>query len=385
MDGQGNVYIADNKNHRVQKYAPGLPGWAQVNLNGFGERDNWAVWSLGVFNDRLYASAANRASGADLYRLAPNGSWDRVASGGFGDTSNVGIDRLTEFNGHLFASTWVEDDSGAQIWRTPSGNVGTWSQVAQGGLGSTNNAEFMALAVFNDHLYAGTWVGDTSVHGAEIWRSATGDNGSWTRVVSNGFNNDPNNGAVLSMKSFGGALYAATMNWASGGEVWRTSNGVQWTQVNSNGFGNGANTSVSSLEVFNGRLYAGTRHSFGGGEIWRTTNGTSWEPVMLGGFGTTDNRQIAALIHFRGELFAVAGNFVTGPEVWRSNSGDIGSWQEVVDGGFGAGYTALTAWDNQAAAFGGSLYIGTYTFGNNGGKLWTYLHNKVYLPRLHVE
>lgn len=106
---------------------------------------------------------------------------------------------------------------------------------------------------------------------------------------------------------------------------------------------------------------------------------------MLGGFGATDNRQIAALIHFRGELFAVAGNFVTGPEVWRSNSGDIGSWQQVVDGGFGAGYTALTAWDNQAVALGGSLYIGTYTFGNNGGKLWTYLHNRVYLPRLDVE
>ncbi|MBE2231910.1 MAG: hypothetical protein IAE85_00285 [Anaerolinea sp.] len=385
VDGRGNVYIADNQNHRVQKYAPGLPGWMQVNVNGFGERDNWGVWSLGVFGDRLYASAANRTSGAEVYRLAPNGTWDRVATGGFGDPSNVGIDRLIEFNGHLFASTWVEDGSGAQIWRSPSGAAGTWSQVAQGGLGSTNNAEFMALAVFNDHLYAGTWVGDTGVHGAEIWRSATGDNGSWTRVASNGFDNDPHNGAIISMKSFGGALYAATMNWANGGEVWRTSNGVQWTQVNFNGFGNGANTHVSSLEVFDGRLYAGTRHSFGGGEIWRTANGTSWESVMLGGFGTPDNRQIATLIHFRGELLAVAGNFVTGPEVWQSGSGEIGSWQKVVDGGFGAGYTALTAWDNHAAVYRGSLYIGTYTFGNSGGKLWKYLHNRIYLPKLDVE
>lgn len=384
VDQYDNLYVAEHDNHRVQKYTPGVPGWKQVNVNGFGERDNWGVWSLGVFGDRLYASTANNVSGAEVYRLAPNGAWDRVASGGFGDASNTGIDRLTEFNGQLYASTWVEDGSGAQIWRTPSGNTGTWSQVAQGGLGSTNNAEFMTLTVFNDHLYAGTWVGDTGVHGAEIWRSATGDNSSWTRVVSNGFNNDPDNGAILSMTTFGGALYAATMNWVDGGEVWRTSNGVQWTQVNANGFGNGANTSVSSMEVFDGKLYTGT-HNDNGGEIWRTANGAVWEPVMQGGFGTTSNRQIADLIHFRGELFAVVGNFVTGPEVWRSSSGDIGTWQKVVDGGFGAGYTALTAWDNHAVVYRGSLYIGTYTPGNNGGKLWKYLHNRVYLPRLDVE
>ena len=53
-----------------------------------------------------------------MYRLSSTGAWDRVATGGFGDASNVGIDRLTEFNGQLYASTWVEDGSGAQIWRS---------------------------------------------------------------------------------------------------------------------------------------------------------------------------------------------------------------------------------------------------------------------------
>ena len=88
------------------------------------------------------------------------GAWDRVATGGFGDASNVGIDRLTEFNGQLYAGTWVEDGSGAQIWRTPSGNAGSWSQVAQGGLGSTNNSRVHDAEPFDGYMYAGTLVTD---------------------------------------------------------------------------------------------------------------------------------------------------------------------------------------------------------------------------------
>ena len=106
---------------------------------------------------------------------------------------------------------------------------------------------------------------------------------------------------------------------------------------------------------------------------------------MQGGFGNVDNRQIAALIVFRDELVVLAGNFVTGPEVWRSATGDSGSWRKVIDGGFGSGRTALAAWDNHVAVSDGNLYIGTYTFGNGGGRLWKYLPNKTYLPVLIAQ
>ena len=36
FDAAGNLYIADSDNHRIQKFAPGVPGWRQVNINGFG-------------------------------------------------------------------------------------------------------------------------------------------------------------------------------------------------------------------------------------------------------------------------------------------------------------------------------------------------------------
>lgn len=382
VDRQGKVFIADTTNHRIDKYMQGVSGWQQRNVNGFGDRENHAVWSLGAFNNRLYATTANLASGAEIYRLSPSGAWERVASGGFDDALNVGIDRLTEYNGQLYASTWSDYGPGAEIWRSPSGNANSWSVVAQGGLGSTNNAEFMSLTAFNGYLYAGTWVEDSNNHGAEIWRSNTGNNGSWTRVVSNGFNNDTGNYAILSMEVFNGNLYAATGNGTTGGEIWRTGDGTTWTQVNANGFGSGDNIRAVSLETFGGKLYAGTWNNATGGEIWRTSNGTSWEQVMLGGFGNSANTDIGALIVFRNELFVMVGNRTTGPEVWRSANGDGGSWRKVMDTGFGAGNALSVDWDNQAVVFKNNLYIGTFTFGNGGGRLWQYLPERTYLPLL---
>lgn len=386
VDAQGNVFIADSENHRIQKYAIGVPGWVQANINGFGDRNNHAAWSLGVFNNRLYASTSNFGfdAGAEVYRLSPAGAWERVATGGFGDASNVGIDRLTEFSGQLYASTWVEDGSGAQIWRSPSGNTSTWSQVAHGGLGSANNSEFMTLTPFGGYLYAGSWVQDSTVHGAEIWRSSTGNSGSWTRVVANGFG-DNGNYTLLSMKEFEGYLYASTANAVSGGEIWRSADGVSWSQVAVDGFGSASNSHVVALAAFDGELYAGTENSTRGAEIWRTADGVSWERVLQGGFGNVNNIQIAALVAFRGELVALVGNFSNGAEVWSSPTGESGSWRKVIDGGFGSGRTALVVWDNRSAVLAGSLYIGTYTTGNSGGRLWQYLHNRIYLPILMAQ
>jgi len=237
----------------------------------------------------------------------------------------------------------------------------------------------MTLAPFNGYLYAGTWCWDTSVHGAEIWRSSTGNSGSWTRVVSDGFNGDSNNEAILSVEVFNGYLYAATGNGDTGGEVWRTNDGTTWIQANADGFGDADNTRVVSLEVLNGSLYAGTWNSADGGEIWRTTNGTTWEQVMSDGFGNVDNRDIASLIAFDSYLYAIVGNFNTGPEVWRSSTGNSGSWQKVIDTGFGCGRAAAVDWDNITAVFEDSLYVGTFTWGNGGGQVWLMLH-QAYLP-----
>ena len=382
VDDNGNVYIGDSDNHRIYKYAPGVLGWKQININGFGDSQNWGAWTLGSFNDVLYASTGNFGTGAEVYRYI-SGNWEQVVSGGFGDSNNRGVDWFTEFNGSLYAGIWSEwDDSGSsgEIWRSSTGDNGSWTQVVDGGFDSINNIEVQSLVEFDGYLYGGTWVADTAVHRAEIWRSASGDNASWARVVDDAVFGESQNIAIMSMETFNGNLYAATLNDATGGELWHTSNGTVWTQANTSGFGNGNNTRIVSLAVFDGNLYAGTRNEVAGGQLWRSANGTNWSLVTGNGFGNIENNEFASLTFFNNELIAVMENYETGAEVWRSATGNSNDWQKVIDTGFGGGAAVSIGYDGITAVVGNQLYIGAGTrWGNGGGRVWQ-MQRQVFLP-----
>ncbi len=374
VDPAGNVYIADTENHRVQKFAPGVPGWVQSNINGFGSPRNMGVLSLASFNGQLYAGTYNRSTGAQLWRLGDAG-WTAVITDGFSSGRNVGIDHLIEFKGKLFAGTWNYDygedrTRGGEVWRSADGEH--WTRIADKGFGVPSNGEVFRFTVFNGTLYAGTW-SYADDRGAEIWRSRTGIAGDWTRVVTNDFG-DAGNRAVVTFEEFDGYLYAGTDNFASGAEVWRTSDGSTWTQVNSDGFGDPYNYVVTALEPFNGYLYAGTYNYANsdnpGGELWRCQqcDGTDWQPVPVAkGFGDTENQGIYSLLIFDNTLYAFTYNRATGMEVWRTSDGT--NWEQVGPDGLGDSNNAHPYWDNAVASFNGCLYIGTWNDAN-GGEVW---------------
>ncbi len=373
MDSAGNVYIADRHNHRIQKFAPGVPGWEQVNINGFGNRRNDGVLSLAFFGDILYAGTANWDTGGEVWRTGS--SWSQVNSDGFGDSDNEGIDHLIEFNGYLYAGTW-NGPAGGEVWRYDG--LG-WAQVVSGGFGDPTNGEVFRFAVFSDRLYAST-ASYTETHGTEIWRSGTGNIGDWTPVVSNGFDGDAANVAALSFEVFNGYLYAGTWNSETGGEIWRTPDGTTWNQVNTDGFSDYDNDAIASFAVFNGYLYAGTMHDSTGGQVWRcsTCDGSDWSPVVSNGFGSTDNGRVSALIASDNYLHCVTANWETGAQVWRSSTGDLGDWEQIGPDGFGDSNNGGPYWDNSVAA--GSLYIGTINWAN-GGEVWQLVAgSQIYLP-----
>ena len=206
----GDMFVADWGNHRIQKFAAGVPGWRQVNINGFGERGSTGSGPIAAFAGSLY-----HGSGPQLWRMDTGGAWTLVRDDGFSDKNNW-FDHLFEFQGKLYAGLghWVCDDpdcntghsNGGEVWRSSDGT--TWNQVVSGGFGDTANAEVQVFTAFADQLYAGTWSG-TSTQGLEIWRSATGDQGTWSQVVSNGFN-DAGNQTVLAFAVHNGYLYAGT-------------------------------------------------------------------------------------------------------------------------------------------------------------------------------
>lgn len=356
----------------VRIYGRGTPGWRQVNVNGFGDRWVEAVTSFATFDGALYAGAGYRDTGGHLWRMDASGSWTPVTVNGFGNPLNQAVADLTAFGGRLYASTVrVDPDwqglTGGQIWRAPAGGV--WEPVVSDGFGNASNSE-LEMGVFSNTLYAATW-SYTATTGIEIWRSPTGDSGDWERVVSNGFGDGGNFGAI-GLTAFDNALYVGTANRATGGQVWRSVNGSDWAQVNASGYYTSANMAVLSFQAFGGALYAGTFNMVSGAEVWRCTSPCAapgdWTQVMSGGFGDPKNGQIPALMIFKDALYAATSNYSTGMEVWRTTDGI--HWNQVGQTGFGDSNNATPYGPHSMVVLNSRLYVGTMHQANSGGQVW---------------
>ena len=180
------------------------------------------------------------------------------------------------------------------------------------GFGNVNNAECSVLIGFKGMLYAGT---ANNQNGCELWRTKYPINGTWERVVENGFGY-PSNLAMWSAEVFNGSLYIGTINCPRGCQIWRSSDGENFEPVvggsssTRDGFGEMMNIYAWYMKVYEGKLYVGTQNTFGG-EIWRTADGATWECVVgprgnyPRGFQIIDqNWGIRTLTDFQGHLYA---------------------------------------------------------------------------------
>ena len=142
-----------------------------------------------------------------------------------------------------------------------------WTQVNTDGFGDTNNEEAGGIiAIYNDCLYVGTGNGIT---GCEIWQYC---GSTWSQINTDGFGNTNNHDAD-DMILFNDYFYVGAGNDATGCEVWRTAavGGppfTDWTQVNTNGFGDINNGAIDGMTVYNGSLYMGTYNETSGCEVW---------------------------------------------------------------------------------------------------------------------
>jgi len=368
---------------RVSRYEPQAtakltqtPGtskitWSQSNQDGFGDPQNISVFSLGSFKGVLYAGTRNEAAGAEIWRLK-NGDCEQVMKGGFGSAPNRAIDHLAEYKGYLYASTWNQysDTSsyGAEIWRSKDGE--NWSQVVSGGFGNPNNAEII-LEEFMGKLFAGTWSLDPSIHPAEIWFSATGDEGDWAQVVDASFDL-ANNYGVVTLGTYQDNLYIGTAQLGESGTLaWRTRDGIHLEPVDKDCFGDPKNHSLTAFAEFGGYLYASVGTSWDAPRIqlWRCQqcDGDDWELVKSGGYHYDTTWRKGGLEVVLDRLYYVIGNQELGMEVWRTIDGL--NWEEVACGGFDDAGNIYTYFDNAMLAFSNRLYIGTDNR-TTGGEIW---------------
>ena len=84
---------AGNENSVIQKFRPGVPGWQQVNLNGFGTQANTMISTLGTFKNILYAGTYHwDLKRAQIWFSSNGTTWSPAMTGGFGNTAD-GIDQ----------------------------------------------------------------------------------------------------------------------------------------------------------------------------------------------------------------------------------------------------------------------------------------------------
>jgi len=343
------------------------PGAQPIVLDGFGNGNNSAIDALEVFNDNLYADATNYADGATIWRSADRKTWTQVTSPGFdsayGANNPIVFDMAT-FKDQIYAGTgnWAGTASAGQVWRSANGT--DWSVVAADGLGNPNNAGFTTFTSFNGMLYAAAL---NRIDGAELWRSSTGNNGSWKRVATQGFGGGSAYFIITSLTTFKGQLYASVeATLGTGAQVWRSANGMNWTLVSGNGFGDANNYQTGSSVVYRSQLYMTTRNDVTGAQLWHSNDGVNWVQVMGNGFGDINNVKIESLTTYAGALYAVANNPVTGVELWRSVDGV--QWTQINTDGFGDSGISVALWSNGTVVFDDNYLIGSN--GPFGGVIW---------------
>jgi PKD repeat protein len=322
--------------------------WSQANTDGFGDANNWGIYSLGVFGEHLYAGTRNDSTGCELWRSTDGTTWTQANTDGFGDTANGGISVLYAWGGALYAGT-KKSLGGCELWKSTDGT--TWSQVNQDGFGSSGNTWLLSLGVHGGYLYAGT----RNPSGAQLHRSSDGE--KWNSVTTNAFG-DANNTAIRSLKSYGGRLYVGADNSSAGTELWRTGTNtatLKQYDVTKNGFGDSNNEIILSMNDFGTYFYVGLQNATTGVELWRSTDGATWSQANSDAYGYTSDRGGGSVITpFGGHMYVDCdGAGGTGTKVLRSVSGT--TWSQVNTDGFGD--TANQYTDN-LLEFGNNLYAG---------------------------
>jgi len=347
----------------LSTFAPdayGAPaGWQQVNSNGFGDPDAEEVSAVAAFAGSLYAGTSNPTDGARIFRAADGLTWTAVTEPGFGsahDTAAPAILDLTVFNSRLYASTGR--GNAAQIWRTVNGT--NWARVVNAGFGDPDIVAISVLAEYNGMIYAGA---THAVTGAQIWRSYTGDSNSWTPVAPAVPGTEP--ATVTGLAVFDGAIYAAVASEAPA-QIWRSYGGA-WTAVVGDGFGDSQTTATGGMAVYDNDLYVGAGSTGSGAQLWRSNDGENWEQAIPPGFGDPNNQQVETVYVFQNELYVSVKNTVTGIEIWRLTGGTL--WEQVNQDGFGDGHNTGSNWGNATAGYSSQLYVGTAN-SVDGGELW---------------
>ena len=100
-------------------------------------------------------------------------------------------------------------------------------------------------------------------------------------------------------------------------EIWRY-DGLTWEEIAKKGFGR-ANIIALSAAVLNNSLYFGTGTKLGG-EIWKTSDGKNWTNIINHGFGKITNIAMWRIHIYKDKLIIGTFNPLLGCQIWASTN-----------------------------------------------------------------
>jgi hypothetical protein len=240
----------------------------KVSENGFDPSDNAAdqndyAWAMRYFQEDgaetgyVYVGTGNNIAGLIGYYFTT------LTSGGDILDAPVLPPEIRRYRPDLGPKTWEtvldyrDVESEGEFQTTGFRFMGTYEAVVDD---SKNGVLERA-----NHVYAATQ-GLESV----LWRSRSGDPGTWTSVFSTGeFGPSIRYFCTHKGKMYLAMAFDTFEADPNPGELWVSDDGLNFAPVMQDGFGNPKNRGVEFVVSYNGWLYAGTKNDVEGFEIWK--------------------------------------------------------------------------------------------------------------------
>jgi hypothetical protein len=303
------------------KFYIGVDNGLYVSTNP-GATDNWKkvsnlqVASLKSFNGFLYIGTGNASgvtfggTGFDVWRssiIDPAGpaDWTLVIPQGGGDQLNTVAGTMESFKGNLFVgsmglpfATSSNNSKPFDVFRaskqdhwdlivgnsTPSVPTVPRGQALSGypsGFGNPMNYYCWSMAVHSDgYLYMGTFdssslerYSNPNTNASYITITKEQLLKAGQELIASG-NDDPYLLMLMTLLKNADSTTLAKLipqiaSYLGGGDLWRTTDGINWTYVNLNGFDDANNYGIRTLLTTTKGLFAGTANPFKGCQIWR--------------------------------------------------------------------------------------------------------------------
>lgn len=251
-----------------------------------------------------------------------NGGWRVSCEPYFGNKNNITVFHMAVFKDHLYAGT-MNVNEGFQVWKTDAeGNPPyKWKKIlTHGAYRGKFNQGVATLCPFKDHLYVGTGVQyggfdiENNIGPVQMELIRIGEDDSWDLVAGEPRRTPEGFKTPLSGKGPGfGDPFA--------GYAWSMCEHDGWLYLGTECWGTFLRyTSMGDQwpewlkKMFDSKKIGKIVQNFGGCDIWRSKDGIRWEPVSLNGFGNCFNFGVRSMASTPYGLFIGFANGF-GPEV----------------------------------------------------------------------